>query len=170
MTGINDAEPRVLIGDTDGLIVLLQEDDSNHEKAVQIARWCVEQHAEVIFPLTAVVEVVTTVQRRLNNPPLAEIKQQTIEDQLVIKEIERGILKHASTLFNPFGSKQNTLFDAVVAMVARKYGATVIFSFDEWYMQIGLTLAATLLAARSLSSLFRDWLDDTGILLVGKPD
>ena len=146
MPGINDAEPRVLIGDADGLIALLQEDDSNHEKAVRIARWCVEQHAEVIFPLTAIVEVVTTLQRRLTNPPLAEkVRQQTIEGQLVIDEVDRETLKHASTLFNPFGSKQNTLFDAVVAMVARKYGATAIFSFDGWYRQIGLTLAEEML-------------------------
>jgi predicted nucleic acid-binding protein len=142
MPGTNDDAPLVVIGDADGLIALLQEDDSNHEKAVQIARRCVEQHAEVIFPLTAIVEAVTTLQRKLNNPPLAEkVRQQTIEGQLVVDEIDRETLKQASTLFNPFGSKQNTLFDAIVAVVARKYGATVIFSFDGWYKQIGLTLA-----------------------------
>jgi predicted nucleic acid-binding protein len=142
MPGTNDHAPLVVIGDADGLIALLQEDDSNHEKAVRIARRCVEQHAEVIFPLTAIVEAVTTLQRRLNNPPLAEkIRQQTIEGQLVIEEVDRETLKQASTLFNPFGSKQNTLFDAVVATVARKYAATTIFSFDGWYTKIGLTLA-----------------------------
>ena len=134
--------PLVLIGDADGLIALLQEDDSNHGKAARIARRCVEQRAEVIFPLTAIVEAVTTLQRRLNNPPLAEkVRQQTIDGQLVIDEVDRDTLKQASSLFNPFGSKQNTLFDAVVATVARKYAATTIFSFDGWYKQIGLTLA-----------------------------
>jgi predicted nucleic acid-binding protein len=142
MPGTNDAVPLVVIGDADGLIALLQEDDSNHEKAVQIARRCIEQHAEVIFPLTAIVEAVTTLQRRLRNPALAEkVRQQTIAGQLVIDEVDRETLKQASTLFNPFGSKQNTLFDAVVAVVARKYGATTIFSFDGWYKHIGLTLA-----------------------------
>jgi predicted nucleic acid-binding protein len=145
MPGTNDAAPLVVIGDADGLIALLQEDDSNHEKAVQIARRCVEQHAEVIFPLTAIVEAVTTLQRRLNNPPLAEkVRQQTLDGQLVIEEVDRETLKQASTLFNPFGSKQNTLFDAVVATVARKYAATTIFSFDGWYRQLGLTLAGDL--------------------------
>jgi predicted nucleic acid-binding protein len=82
------------------------------------------------------------LQQGLNNPPLAErVRQQTIEGQIVIDEVDRETLKQASTLFNPFGSKQNTLFDAVVATVARKYAATVIFSFDGWYRQIGLTLA-----------------------------
>jgi predicted nucleic acid-binding protein len=142
MPGTNDAVPLVVIGDADGLIALLQEDDSNHQKALQIARQCVEQRAEVIFPLTAIVEAVTTLQRRLRNPALAEkLRQQTIAGQLVIDEVDRETLKQASTLFNPFGSKQNTLFDAVVAVVARKYGATVIFSFDGWYKHIGLTLA-----------------------------
>jgi predicted nucleic acid-binding protein len=146
MPGMNEEAPLVVIGDADGLIALLQEDDSNHEKAVQIARWCVQQHAEVIFPLTAIVEAVTTLQRKLNNPPLAEkVRKQTIEGQLVIDEVNRETLKHASTFFNPFGSKQNTLFDAVVAMVARKYAATTIFSFDGWYTQIGFTLATDVL-------------------------
>jgi predicted nucleic acid-binding protein len=146
MLGTNEDMPLVVIGDADGLIALLQEDDSNHEKAVQIARRCVEQRAEVIFPLTAIVEAVTTLQRRLTNPSLAEkVRQQTIEGQLVIDEVDRDTLKQASILFNPFGSKQNTLFVAVVAMAARKYGATAIFSFDGWYTQIGLKLAATLL-------------------------
>jgi predicted nucleic acid-binding protein len=142
MHGTNDDAPQVIIGDADGLIALLQEDDSNHEKAVQIARYCVKQRAEVIFPLTAIVEAVTTLQRRLNNPSLAErVRQQTIEGQLVIEEVDRDTLKQASALFKPFGSKQNTLFDAVVAMVARKYAATVIFSFDRWYAKLGFTLA-----------------------------
>jgi predicted nucleic acid-binding protein len=146
MPGINDIAPLVVIGDADGLIALLAEDDSNHEKAVRITRWCVEQHAEVIFPLTAIVEAVTTLQRRLNNPPLAEkVRQQTIEGKLVIDEVDREILKQASTLFNPFGSKQNTLCDAVVAMVARKYATRTIFSFDEWYSKLGFTLASNLL-------------------------
>jgi predicted nucleic acid-binding protein len=142
MPGTNDDAPRVVIGDADGLIALLQEDDSNHEKAVRIARRCVEQRAEVIFPLTAIVETITTLQRRLNNPPLAEkVRQQTIDGQLVIDEVDRETLKQASRLFNPFGSKQNTLFDAVVATVARKYAATTIFSFDGWYTKLGFTLA-----------------------------
>lgn len=146
MPGTNEESPLVVIGDADGLIALLQEDDSNHKQAVQVAHWCVEHHAEVIFPLTAIVEAVTTLHRRLNSPQLAEIvRQQTIEGQLVIEEIDRDMLKQASTLFNPFGSKQNTLFDAVVAMVARKYAATIIFSFDRWYSHIGLTLASKLL-------------------------
>jgi predicted nucleic acid-binding protein len=146
MPGMNDAAPRVVIGDADGLIALLQADDSNHEKAVQIARRCVEQQAEVIFPLTAIVEAVTTLQRRLNNPQLAEtVRQQTIDGQLVIEEVDRETLQQASTLFNPFGSKQNTLFDAVVATIARKYAATTIFSFDGWYTKLGFTLACNTL-------------------------
>lgn len=89
---------------------------------------------------------MTTLHRRLNNPQLAEtVRKQTIEGQLVIEEIDRDMPKQASTLFNPFGSKHNTLFDAVVAMVARKYAATTIFSFDRWYSHIGLTLASELI-------------------------
>ncbi len=53
---------------------------------------------------------------------------------------KRYILTQASNLFQPFGSKQNTLFDAIVATIARKYAAPDIFSFDEWYAKQGFTL------------------------------
>ena len=146
MPGINNDAPLVIIGDADGLIALLQEDDGNHDKAVQISQYCVEQHAEVIFPLTAIVEAVTTLHRRLNNPKLAEIvRQQTIDGRLVIEEITREMLTQASALFNPFGAKKHTLFDAVVAVVARKYDAAAIFSFDKWYSKVGLKLASEVL-------------------------
>jgi predicted nucleic acid-binding protein len=49
------------------------------------------------------------------------------------------MLTQASTLVQPFGSKQNTLFDAIVATIARKYSATGIFSFDAWYTKQGFT-------------------------------
>lgn len=38
----------------------------------------------------------------------------------------------ALLLYNPHGSKQNTLFDAVVATIAKELNADAIFSFDEW--------------------------------------
>ena len=43
---------------------------------------------------------------------------------------------------NVLSSKQNTLFDCIIATVARKYSAGAIFSFDKWYTKIGFTLAS----------------------------
>jgi hypothetical protein len=43
---------------------------------------------------------------------------------------------------------KNTLFEAVVATIAKRLNAHAIFSFDEWYRKIGLTLTDDLIAAR----------------------
>ncbi|HEX2349602.1 MAG TPA: hypothetical protein VHI51_14315, partial [Ktedonobacterales bacterium] len=60
-----------------------------------------------------------------------------------------GVLAEAMTLFNPYGSKQNTLFDAVVAVVARRVDADAIFSFDGWYEKQGFRLVSQLYAEQA---------------------
>jgi len=135
----------IVIGDADGLIALLHSDDANHAIAVEAAQKLVSQRAEVLFPLTAVVEAATSIQRRLNNPSLVEkVRQQVINGELLIEDVQNDVLTQASNLFNPFGSKKNTLFDAIVATIARKYSAFGIFSFDDWYRKQGFTLIPSL--------------------------
>ena len=65
-----------------------------------------------------------------------------------MQAVDHAILTEAGDLFNPNGSKNNTLFDAVVAVIAKRLNAVAIFSFDEWYRKIGLTLTDDLIAAR----------------------
>ena len=67
------------------------------------------------------------------------------ESQFPIIAVDQEILELAEALFDPYGSKQNTLFDAVVAAIAKKQKADAIFSFDVWYEKIGLTLAFNIL-------------------------
>lgn len=135
--GMNN--PPFVIGDADGLIALLHSDDANHALAVQAAQKLVEHNADLLFPLTAIVEAATTLQRRLTIPPLVEtVRQHVLQGALLIEEVDTDLLTQASTLFNPFGSKQNTLFDAIVATTAHKYATTAIFSFDDWYTKQGL--------------------------------
>ena len=141
MSILGKNNPPFIIGDADGLIALLQSDDANHIIAVNVAQKLVEQKAEVLFPMTAIVEAATTLQRRLNSPQLAEVvRDQVITGKLLIEEVQKNTLQKASQLFDPRGSKQNTLFDAIVATVARKYAAGGIFSFDGWYAKQGFAL------------------------------
>ncbi len=66
----------------------------------------------------------------------------------LVQAVDHAILTEAGELFNPNGSKKNTLFDAVVAALAKRLDADAIFSFDEWYRKIGLTLTDDLIAVR----------------------
>lgn len=65
-----------------------------------------------------------------------------------VHAVDHAILTEAGELFNPDGSKKNTLFDAVVAALAKRLNADAIFSFDEWYRKIGMTLTEDLITAK----------------------
>ena len=58
-----------------------------------------------------------------------------------LQSVDKEIILEAMTRFNPDGRTGDTLFDAIVATLARRYDEVVIFSFDGFYKRMGLTLA-----------------------------
>ncbi len=143
MHGTN--KPLIVVGDADGLIAILHEEDANHEKAVATVKNLMQQDAQTIFPLTTITETVTTLKRRLNKPDLAEkVVRQITSGILAIENVDTDMLSEALKVFDPKGSKQNTLFDALVVATAKKLGTNIIFSTDSWYEKLGFTLAVNL--------------------------
>jgi predicted nucleic acid-binding protein len=129
------------IGDADGLIAMISKKDASHDRAKKIIKSISERGEKILFPATAVTEAITTVQVRLQNPDLAkELAEKVKASALLIIPVDAVILELAVDLYNPAGSKKNTMFDATVAATAKKYGTQTIFSFDEWYRKIGFTL------------------------------
>ena len=63
----------------------------------------------------------------------------------LIQAVDQETILTAATLFHPLASKKNTLFDAVVAATAKHLHADAIFSFDQWYTKLGLSLASDLI-------------------------
>jgi predicted nucleic acid-binding protein len=141
--GINNQ--LIVIGDSDGLIAVLHEEDKNHKKALETVAKLLQHDAQTVFPLTTIVEAVTTLKRKLNKPNLAaKAIHKITSGKLVIENTDTELLTEALKIFDPSGSKQNTLFDALVAATAKKLNTNVIFSFDDWYEKLGLKLAANL--------------------------
>ncbi len=135
----------LVIGDTDCLIALLHTEDENHLRAKETTLQLLHNDAHVVFPLTSIVETVTTLKRKLNKPELAaNVIHQITKGTLTIEDMDTNLLNQALTLFDPKGSKQNTLFDALVAALAKKKKTKIIFSFDQWYKKLGFTLASDL--------------------------
>ena len=100
----------------------------------------------MLFPTTAICEAVTVLRGKLNRPEDASrIVQKFQSGDFPIQAVDHQILTDAAALFHPLASKKNTLFDAVVAALAKKLHADAIFSFDGWYGKIGLSLASDLL-------------------------
>jgi len=139
------SEAFIIVGDADALIAIVHEEDIHHHTAVTFLRSLIQQHATIIFPLTAVTESITTVQRKLSSPTLAHrMVEQIQRGAVVIEEVSRQIFDDALVLFDPHGSKQNTVLDAIVAVVAQDYQADAVFSFDGWYRKVGLKLVSDL--------------------------
>lgn len=136
---------KTVVVDTDALIALINKGDTLATKSIEILGVLYKKEVKLIYPATTIVEAITTVQRKLSNPMLAtELAQMLRSGQFDIVAVDQEILELAETLFKPGGSKQNTMFDSIVAAVAKTLGADAIFSFDKWYEKIGLKLATSL--------------------------
>jgi len=139
-------ESRLVIADADALIALANPEDVHYNSVRAISEYLDEKEIAILFPLTAIIEAVTTLQRKLTKPELAQVINDKVKDgELPVQYIDEATFAEATQLFNPLGSKQNTLYDALVAALAKQLHAMAIFSFDHWYKQQGFTLASDLL-------------------------
>ena len=138
-------EPLIIV-DADALVSFTDLSDGNHKKAKQIMQQLATMQSYFLFPTTAVCEAVTVLRSKLNKPEDAKrIVEKLQSGDYPIQVVDQPILNEAAALFNPQASKKNTLFDAVIAAIAKRLSADAIFSFDEWYKKQGFTLAEDLL-------------------------
>lgn len=126
------------------------ESDANHSQALQIAKRLVEGEAKVLFPVSALVEAATAIQRRYNNPPLAnELLQQYKDPNLLVLGILQEDFIGSTDYFEPNASKHHTPFDCLILALAEAHKVDVILSFDEFYKDRGFTVAPDLLEESS---------------------
>lgn len=138
--------PPVVIADADAIVAQVYPDDPNHQKATQTSKNLANLGAQVMYPVTAVVEAVTFIQRVLSSGATAygtaiAFTNPTVE----VIEVNHQIFSRAvQQYFSPSTSKKNTLFDCIVAVVAQEQQADAIFSFDQFYKRLGFTFASEL--------------------------
>lgn len=135
----------LVVGDADAIIALANSEDSNHKEAVRITQEFITSQVRVIYPVTAVIEAVTHIQRALNSGITAFGTAQLMVDPAIeVVEVNKQTLTNAINYFSPTTSKKNTLFDCVVAATAQEYKADAVFSFDKFYKSKGFKLASEL--------------------------
>jgi len=137
---------KTIIVDADGLIALFSKGDAHAEKAIALLQKLVQEEAKILYLATAIAEATTTLQRKLNKPHLAaQIAKLIKENKFPIGPVNEDTLNTAVQYFKPVeSSKHNTLFDALVAAIAKENNADAIFSFDAWYQKQGFTLVTSL--------------------------
>lgn len=138
---------KIVIVDADAIIAIIHESDSNHLLAVSVMNSLLDQGYNLFYPITALSEATTVCQRVFGNQRLAkELLASYLENDLYLLDIDFESLKIAhEELFVNTTSKQNTIFDCIVAACAMKYNADYIFSFDSFYKKQGFVLATEIL-------------------------
>jgi len=135
----------IIVGDADAIVAQANPDDVHHNKAIVISNNLKDNDAQVIYPVTAVLEAATHIQRVLNSTASAYSTAIVFADPHVqVVEVNQETLRHAISYFSSKTSKKNTLFDCVVAAIADRYKADAIFSFDRFYEKRGFKLASAL--------------------------
>jgi len=134
----------LVIVDADALIVLSYFKHEKHKRGKMIFDHLIKNQVHCIYPITALCEAVTVLQKPLQQTKSAQfLIERFKEGVLPTQEINEEILSEALAIYSKFDIKNrpgDTLFDAIIAAIAIRRKANAIFSFDTVYQRIGMGL------------------------------
>lgn len=135
-----------IVVDSDAIFARYNPYDPLYAKATSTFQQLIDRGYQLIYPISVIFEVVSLFQRVLSNPTVTKLLIELIKSgQLSVITVDENILKQSASLFNPTGSKKNTLVDCSVVAVAKKIRAAGVFAYDEFYKKLGLKLAEDLI-------------------------
>lgn len=133
---------KVVVVDSDAIFALYNPNDPLNSKAIKSFEYLAKLNFKLVYPSSVIFEVISLFQRVLPTPTITKkILEMIKEDILEVYIVDEEILKQSIGIFNPAGSKKNTLIDCSVAAVAKKIKAEAVFSYDNFYTKMGLKLA-----------------------------
>lgn len=137
---------KIVVVDSDSIFAIYNPNDPLNKKATQTFQQLISQGYQFVYPTSVVFEVISLFQRVLPTPTVtAKLIEMIKNDQILIHVVDAEILKESAELFDPSGSKKNTLIDCSVVITAKKIKADGVFAYDEFYIKQGLKLAENLL-------------------------
>lgn len=132
---------KTVVVDSDAIFALYNPNDPLNTKATGSFKQLITQGFQLLYPASVIFEVISLFQRVLPTPT---VTQQIIDmiksDAMLIYPVDADVLKQSAVLFNPKGSKKNTLIDCSVVVVAKKIKAGAVFAYDSFYSKCGLKL------------------------------
>ena len=136
---------KVVVVDSDAIFALYNPNDPLNKKATKTFQRLIALSYQLVYPTSVIFEVLSLFQRVLPTPTVTTKLVELIRnDQLLLHIIDVDILKEAAALFNPAGSKKNTLIDCSVVAIAKKIKADAVFAYDNFYTKQGLKQAEDL--------------------------
>ncbi len=137
---------KTIIVDSDAIFALYNPNDPLNAKATATFSKLIDSDYELLYPTSVLFEVVSLFQRVLPTPTVTtQITEMVKEGLLPVVAVDAQLLKESAVLFNPAGSKKNTLIDCSVVAIAKKLNATAVFAYDEFYKKHGLSFAEEVL-------------------------
>jgi predicted nucleic acid-binding protein len=135
-----------VVVDADAIVARAIATDANNERAFRITEELIRRGAKVIYPSTTVTEAVTALQRKFSNPHLAAAVLEVLTgDNIIIENVTQDHIRKAREIFDPNASKQNTLFDCIVAVIVTELEADAVFGFDDFFPKHQIKLAEDVL-------------------------
>ncbi len=137
---------KIVITDSDAIFAIYNPNDELNVQATETFQKLIASNFQIVYPTSVIFEIVSLFQRVLPTPVVnARLVDLVKNDIIDIATIDPEVLREAASLFNPAGSKKNTLVDCSVVAIAKKLNADGVFSYDEFYVKQGLKLARELI-------------------------
>lgn len=137
---------KIVVIDSDAIFALYNPNDALHLQATKTFEQLIVQDYKLIYPTSVLFEIISLFQRVLRTPTIASKLVEMIKnDQLFVHIVDNNILKASVELFDPAGSKKNTLIDCSVVVTAKELHADGVFAYDGFYNKQGLRYAEDLL-------------------------
>ncbi len=137
---------KTVVVDSDSIFALYNPNDPLNEKATRTFGQLISRGYQLLYPTSVIFEIVSLFQRVLPTPTItAKLVEMIKNDAFLIHVVDTDTLKEAAGIFNPAGSKKNTLIDCSVVAVAKRIKADGVFTYDEFYTKQGLKLAEDLI-------------------------
>lgn len=140
---------KTVVVDSDAIYAIYNPDDPLNTRATKTLQGLIENEFRLIYPTSVIFESISLFQRVSPSPTVTKLLIEMIEsDELLIYVVDKETLKQSTKIFNPTGTKKNTLVDCSVVAIAKKIKAAGVFAYDSFYKKQGLKLAEDLIEKR----------------------
>lgn len=137
---------KTVVVDSDAIYAIYNPEDPLNTKATKTLQQLIENEFRLIYPTSVIFESISLFQRVSPTPAVTRLLIEMVnDDELLIYVVDKEVLKQSAKIFNPAGSKKNTLVDCSVVAVAKKIKADGVFSYDSFYKKQKLKLAEDLI-------------------------
>ena len=129
--------------DTDTLVALTKEDDSNRQKAISIYQKLKSKGVSFYLSPFTTAETATVLSYKLSHKEAKQFLKEARKTDLPILSLEENALNLADSWFNKQNKKRTSYFDCYNMALLERYRKQLnaIFSFDGVYKRNGFRVA-----------------------------